>query len=39
MKEGIAKNGDTIVVTAGVPLGQAVETNLMKAHVINKKDV
>ena len=34
VKEGIAKNGDTIVITAGVPLGQAVETNLLKAHVI-----
>ena len=39
VKEGIAKDGDTIVVTAGVPLGQAVETNLIKAHVINEKDV
>ena len=39
VKEGIARNGDTIVVTAGVPLGQAVETNLIKAHVINEKDV
>lgn len=38
VKEGIAKHGDTIVVTAGVPLGQAVETNLIKAHVINEKD-
>ena len=36
VKEGIAKNGDTIVVTAGVPLGQAVETNLIKAHVIHE---
>ena len=39
VKEGIAKGGDTIVVTAGVPLGQAVETNLIKAHVIDEKDV
>ena len=39
VKEGIAKNGDTIVITAGVPLGQAVETNLIKAHMINEKDV
>ena len=39
VKEGIAKNGDTVVVTAGVPLGQAVETNLIKAHVISEKDV
>ena len=36
VKERIAKSGDTIVVTAGVPLGQAVETNLIKAHVINE---
>ena len=39
VKEGIAKNGDTIVVTAGVPLGQAVETNLIKAHVIDESDL
>ena len=39
VKEGIARNGDTIVITAGVPLGHAVETNLIKAHVINEKDV
>ena len=39
VKEGIAKDGDTIVITAGVPLGQAVETNLIKAHIINEKDV
>ena len=38
VKEGIAKDGDTIVVTAGVPLGQAVETNLIKAHTINEAD-
>ena len=38
VKEGIAKNGDTIVVTAGVPLGQAVETNLIKAHVIDDEE-
>ena len=39
VKEGIAKSGDTIVVTAGVPLGQAVETNLIKAHVIDETDM
>ena len=38
LKEGMAKNGDTIVVTAGVPLGRAVETNLLKAHVIDEMD-
>lgn len=39
LKEGIARNGDIIVVTAGVPLGSAVETNLLKAHVIDKMDM
>ena len=39
LKEGIAKNGDTIVVTAGVPLGRAMETNLLKAHVIEEADL
>ena len=39
LKEGIAKNGDTIVITAGVPLGQAVATNLIKAHVIEATDM
>ena len=39
LKEGIAKNGDTIVITAGVPLGQAVATNLIKAHVIEQADM
>ena len=39
VKEGIAKQGDTIVITAGVPLGQAVETNLIKAHVVDESDL
>ena len=39
VKEGFARSGDTIVVTAGVPLGQAVETNLIKAHVIDEKNL
>ena len=39
VKEGIAGQGDTIVITAGVPLGQAVETNLIKAHVIDESDL
>ncbi len=36
LKEGVADDGDVIVVTAGVPLGKAVATNLLKAHVIDK---
>ena len=39
VKESIARNGNTIVVTVGVPLGQAMETNLIKARMVNEKDV
>ena len=34
LKEGLVKEGDTVVITAGVPLGRSVETNLMKAQTI-----
>ena len=34
LKEGLVEVGDTIVITAGVPLGRTVATNLIKAHVI-----
>ena len=33
-KEGLVQSGDVVVITAGVPLGKSVETNLMKAEVI-----
>ena len=35
LKEGLVQNGDTVVITAGVPLGRTGSTNLLKAHVIN----
>lgn len=35
-KEGLVKQGDTVVITAGVPLGKSVETNLMKASIIGE---
>ncbi len=38
-KEGIAQNGDTIVITAGVPLGLSVATNLIKAHVLDDSEM
>ena len=38
LKEGFAQNGDTVVITAGVPLGRSVATNLIKAHVISEED-
>ena len=39
LKEGLVKDGDTIVVTAGVPLGRSVATNLIKAHVIDQREM
>lgn len=31
---GIAQKGDTVVITAGIPMGQSGSTNLIKAQVI-----
>jgi len=39
LKEGLVQDGDTIVITAGVPLGRSVATNLIKAHVIEKDNM
>jgi pyruvate kinase len=39
VKEGLAQDGDTVVVTAGVPLGRSVATNLIKAHVIHEEEL
>jgi pyruvate kinase len=33
-KEGIAEIGDTVVITAGVPIGRTGSTNLIKAQVV-----
>lgn len=38
LKEGLIQEGDTVVITAGVPLSRSVATNLIKAHVIDKRD-
>ncbi len=35
-KEGLVAPGDTVVITAGVPLGQSGSTNLLKAQVIEE---
>ena len=35
-KEGAIKPGDTVVITAGVPLGQSGTTNLIKAQVVEE---
>ncbi|MCM3568310.1 pyruvate kinase [Neobacillus mesonae] len=34
LKSGIVKRGDLVVITAGVPVGEAGTTNLMKIHVV-----
>jgi len=33
-KEGLVRPGDTVVITAGVPLGSSGNTNLIKAQVV-----
>ena len=33
-KEGAVKCGDTVVITAGVPIGKSGTTNLIKAQVV-----
>ena len=35
-KEGVVKEGDTVVITAGVPIGQSGTTNLIKAQVVGE---
>lgn len=36
VKEGLVENGDTVVITAGVPLGRSGSTNLIKAQVVDE---
>ncbi len=33
-KEGLVQSGDTVVITAGVPIGKSGSTNLIKAQVV-----
>ena len=37
LKEGLVKSGDTVVITAGVPLGKSGSTNLIKAQIIGQE--
>ena len=39
VREGLVTKGDTVVITAGVPLGKSSSTNLLKAHVIDDDDM
>ena len=36
-REGAIKTGDTVVITAGVPIGKSGTTNLIKAQVVEEK--
>ena len=38
-KEGLVEKGDTVVITAGVPLGRSGSTNLLKAQIIDEEDM
>ncbi len=33
---GLEGAGDTVVITAGVPVGEAGTTNLMKVHIVEE---
>lgn len=37
LKERLVQNGDTVVITAGVPLGKSGSTNLIKAEIVNEE--
>ena len=37
LKERLVENGDTVVITAGVPLGRSGSTNLIKAQIIDEE--
>ncbi|MEY8387257.1 pyruvate kinase [Oscillospiraceae bacterium 38-13] len=39
VKEGLVQPGDTVVITAGVPLGKSGSTNLIKAQVIEEAEL
>lgn len=36
VEQGLANRGEVVVITAGVPLGKAGSTNLVKAHMIQE---
>ena len=39
LKEKLVQNGDTVVITAGVPLGRSGSTNLIKAQIVHEEDL
>ncbi len=36
VEEGLTKNGDLVVITAGIPTGVAGSTNLIKVHIVGE---
>ena len=39
LKERLVKDGDIVVITAGVPFGKTGSTNLIKAQIINEEEI
>ena len=39
LKEKLVQNGDTLAITAGVPLGRSGSTNLIKAQIVHEEDL
>jgi pyruvate kinase len=39
VKSGIVKEGDIVILTAGVPVGEAGRTNLLKVHVVGEMGI
>ena len=36
LESGFVKNGDLVVITAGVPVGYSGTTNILKVHIVGK---
>jgi len=36
LESGLVKNGDLVVITAGVPIGVSGTTNILKVHIVGK---
>ena len=39
LKERLVQDGDTVVITAGVPFGKTGSTNLIKAQIIDESEI
>ena len=36
LESGLVKNGDLVVITAGMPVGVSGTTNILKVHLVGK---